>query len=101
MDNLLTIVMILLVILLLLGIVVALVAWRKRRESSYEAVDYRTFFVMGIILLSVSAGFMIAFSRSEISFLPGLSMFALGLIYCIIGLTNRDKWNKSAGNSEH
>jgi hypothetical protein len=38
---------------------------------------------------------MIVYVLEELPFEIGLPLFALGLIYLIIGLVNRDKWKKA------
>jgi len=79
-----------LVILALLMVVVI----RRRKEP--RRVDYRNYFVMGVIWL-VFAPIMILLPwilhREE----PSLAFsffFVMGIAYVIIGLPNRDKWGK-------
>jgi LPXTG-motif cell wall-anchored protein len=86
-------------LLLVIGIVVTLllvVVLRKRkREGKAEETDYRTFFIMGLAFLPTGFAMMLVYFLVEIPFEVGLPLFALGLIYLIIGLANRDKWKKS------
>jgi Gpi18-like mannosyltransferase len=98
MDDWVLILILLVAIMVVIGIVLTVVAWKKRKERGYKEVDFRAFFIMGIAFLPVGVVFMIVFSQTDISFLPGLPMFLLGLIYLIIGLANRDKWKKSVGD---
>jgi hypothetical protein len=92
--------MIIIAIMVFLGLVLTFLAWKKRKENGYKEIDYRTFFIIGIVLLPVGIIFMIIFSRSAISFLPGLPMFILGLVYFIIGMVNRDKWKNTSGDNK-
>jgi drug/metabolite transporter (DMT)-like permease len=86
-------------LLLVIGIVVTLllvVVLRKRkREGKAEETDYRAFFIMGVAFLPTGFAMMIVYFLVEIPFEVGLPLFALGLIYLIIGLANRDKWKKN------
>ena len=86
-------------LLLVIGIVVTLllvVVLRKRkREGKAGETDYRTFFIMGLAFLPTGFAMMMVYFLAEIPFEIGLPLFALGLIYLIIGLANRDKWKKT------
>jgi hypothetical protein len=65
--------------LILLGLVIfAIFAYRHRGES--REPNYRVFFVMGITWLSIG----IVTDNS--------GLWAMGLVFLIIGLANRDKW---------
>jgi hypothetical protein len=72
-------------LLLILGAVV-LLAWKKR-ERKHET-DYYAFFVMGLLWMVVGGVFML-FQDFEFN-----GLFAIGLIFFIMGLSNRDKWKK-------
>lgn len=72
-------------ILVVVGILVAFVAWRRRKEGRLAEPDYRAYFVMGIV-------FMFVFLLSDIPFVIGMPLIAMGLVYLTIGLANRDKW---------
>lgn len=74
------------VIVLLLGIIVTVVAWKRRKEGKVQEINYYTFFVMGIAFLSMGIIFMIIINPGFIGFM------GLGIIYMIIGLSHRDKW---------
>ena len=86
-------------LLLLIGIVVTLllvVILRKRkREGKAGETDYRAFFIMGIAFLPTGFAMMIVYFLADIPFEVGLPLFALGVIYLIVGLVNRDKWKKN------
>ena len=59
-----------------------------RREKPRRTIDYRAYFMMGICFLPLGISLSIVIS---VGF---LGMTALGIIYLIIGLANRDKWGK-------
>ena len=87
------------IMLLLIGIVVTLlmvlVLRKRKRERKAGETDYRAFFIMGVAFLPTGLAMMIVYFFAEIPFEIGLPLFALGLIYLIVGLANRDKWNKN------
>ena len=79
-------------ILIVVGILVAFVAWRRRKEGKLAEPDYRAFFVMGVVLVPVGMVFMLIFLLSDIPFVIGMPPLAMGLVYLATGLANRDKW---------
>ena len=86
-------------LLLLIGIVVTLllvaVLRKRKKEGKAGETDYRAFFIMGIVFLPTGFAMMMVYFLAELPFEIGLPLFALGLIYLIIGLANRDKWKKT------
>jgi len=86
-------------LLLLAGILVTLllvVVLRKRKRAGKAGeTDYKAFFIMGVAFLPTGFAMMIVYFFAELPFEIGLPLFALGLIYLIIGLVNRDKWKKT------
>lgn len=81
-----TILPIITILLLIVGIVTLLILLKKRKERKMEEPDYRAFFIMGISFLPLGIILSVVVSVGL------LAIAALGLIYIIIGLTNRDKW---------
>lgn len=75
----------------MLIVVGILVTWRRRKEGKLAEPDYRAFFVMGIVWVPAGIAFMFIFFLSDIPFVIGLPLFAVGLVYPTIGLANRDK----------
>lgn len=74
--------------------IIGLVIYRmKKNENDPDSVrkemDYRALFSLGIIFLPV--GIALGLSTGEFSY-NGLT--ALGFIYVIFGLANREKWKK-------
>ena len=73
---------------IVLGVLVALLIRKLRSERIVREPDYRAFFIMGISFLPAGIIFTTIIN-------PGfLGIFAMGLIYTILGLANRDKWKK-------
>ena len=86
-------------LLLLIGIVVTLllvaVLRKRKKEGKAGETDYRAFFIMGIVFLPTGFAMMMVYFLAELPFEIGLPLFALGLVYLLIGLANRDKWKKN------
>jgi LPXTG-motif cell wall-anchored protein len=86
-------------LLLLVGILVTLllvlVLRKRKREGKAGETDYKAFFIMGLAFLPTGLAMMMAYFFTELPFEIGLPLFALGLIYLIVGLVNRDKWKKA------
>lgn len=73
------------VLVILLGAVV----WKIRKGNSPGEVNYKAFFILGIVFLPV--GVTLSISTKN----PGLlGISGLGVAYLAIGLANRDKWKK-------
>lgn len=73
------------VIILALGILVAVIALKRKKEGKYPEPDYRAFFIFGICLLPMGIVFITTVNHGFIGFT------GLGAIYMIIGLAHRDK----------
>ena len=86
-----TIVGILLAIVILLGILMAWLAWRSKKEGIQLAPDYRIFYIMGIVFVALSIVAMVIFFILQIPFYVMIPLGILGLIYLVIGLSNRGK----------
>ena len=81
--------LVLLGLALLATVVLVFIEWRKRKTGEVTEINYQAFFSVGVVF--VGAG--IAMSVVN----PGLfGIAALGIIYMIIGLANRDKWKKKS-----
>ncbi len=76
-------------IVIAVGLIMALMVWKKK-------VGYRVFFTTGIIVVSASIVLMVI---SRLIFYStvfgGIPILVLGLIYMIIGLVSRGKWEKN------
>jgi heme A synthase len=86
-------------LLLLMGIAVTLllvVVLRKRKGvGKTRETDYRAFFIMGLAFLPTGLAMMLVYFLVEIPLEIGLPLFALGLVFLVVGLANRDKWKKA------
>jgi hypothetical protein len=80
--------LVLVAILVLIGIVLTLVFWKKKEGSGIDETNYQVFFILGICLFPVGLVFLI---NGNIAF---IGLVGMGLIYLIIGLSNRNKWEK-------
>ena len=77
-------------LLTLLGLILVVVLMRQKKNGQTFKTDYRSLFVLGIIFMG--AGVTLAISIDN----PGMyGMTALGFVYLIAGLANRDKWENN------
>ncbi len=76
-------------ILVLVGIILVAVVWKRRKQGE---PDYRARFTMGIAWLSAGIVIMVISLLLDITFVVGLPLSIMGVVYLIIGLSNRDKW---------
>jgi peptidoglycan/LPS O-acetylase OafA/YrhL len=87
------------------GLGVLLFALKKRRELGPQEPNYRSFYVMGIILLCVGLASIIVYLTTDITLptFPVIVMpfFGLGAAYLAIGLANRDKWERRKRAQRH
>ena len=90
MYKLLPVIAALLVISILLGIITTIIAWKKKKEGTYEEPDYRAFYVLGICFLPMGFILMVVVDN------PGfVGISGLGAVYMAISLANRDKWKET------
>jgi len=74
---------------LLVGVLVALNVRKNQKSGKKREVNYQAFFIMGISFTPLGTTMMIVTEN------PGmLGLTVMGIIYMIIGLANRDKWEK-------
>ena len=81
-------------ILVLAGVAAMVLTWRRRRDGKPSEPNYRAFFMMGTMWFPVGLASMIIFLFLDVSFVVGLPLLVMGVIYLSIGLAKRDKWNK-------
>ena len=70
--------------------ILAIYMVRKREKGEKQIVNYRAFLIMGIIWVPFSVVLMAVSFILQIPFYTGFPLFALGLVYLIIGLKNRN-----------
>ena len=85
--------LIILAIAVLTGILAVLMI-RKQKKAGKLQINYRTFFILGVIWVPFSIVLMVVSFIFQISFYIGFPFFIIGLVYLILGLNNRDKWQK-------
>lgn len=68
--------------------------WKKRKEGRISPTNYRAFFMMGLVWFIVGSALMATSIAMGMPILYAMPLFALGVIYLIIGLLNRDKWSR-------
>ncbi|MFX0068035.1 MAG: hypothetical protein ACFE7S_04125 [Candidatus Hodarchaeota archaeon] len=82
------------VILISVGLILAIVLLKKKIEGKTAEPDYHTFFLMGIVFVSVGIVFTLMTLLLDMSLIVGIPLFAMGIIYLVYGWENRDKWKK-------
>lgn len=79
--------LILLGLALVASLILVFVKFRKRKAGEVKEINYQAFVSIGVVFLG--AGIVMSIVN------PGLfGIAALGVIYMVIGLANRDKWKK-------
>ncbi|MFC2034431.1 hypothetical protein ACFLTT_03420 [Chloroflexota bacterium] len=78
-----------------MGAIMSYIARRSKREGKTARVNYRGLCIFGIIVAPLSIISMVVFFIYQIPFYVNLPLFALGVIYLIIGWRNRDTWRKT------
>ncbi len=81
-------------VLIVSGILVAWMAWKRKKEGKQEETNYRTFFIMGMFMIPIGIIGITASFFTDISFFLGFPFFSIGVVYIAIGLGNRGKWTK-------
>lgn len=85
--------LILLGLALVAALILVFVKMKNRKEGERAVTNYQAFFTMGISFLVLGVVFTATISPGFIGFI------ALGIIYMIIGLKNKDKWSKPNKNA--
>jgi hypothetical protein len=64
------------------------------RETEADETDYRTLFIMGLVMLAIGIGLTIALLTAlDASWVIGMPLVSVGLVFLTIGAGNRDKWS--------
>ena len=85
----------LLIVAILVTLLLVLVLRKRKREGKAGETDYKAFFIMGLAFFPTGLAMMLVYFFTELPFEVGLPLFALGLIYLLVGWVNRDKWSKT------
>ncbi len=68
--------------------------WKRRKEGRLSPTNYRAFFIMGLTWFIVGSVLMAASLYIGMPILYAIPLFALGAVYLIIALLNRERWNE-------
>ena len=81
---------------MVLAVVAVVIAVRRRQKGrgKRQGPDYNGFFIMGIVWFPLGLLWTIAFVALNLPPIIPMPFAAIGLVYLILGLTNRDKWNE-------
>lgn len=82
------------IISIIVTIALIVLLWKLKTIGNIAGkINYRFFFILGIILMPIGLSCMVValFTNLYIA-APGLPFLTLGLAYIAIGLANRDKW---------
>jgi cytochrome bd-type quinol oxidase subunit 2 len=82
----------LLAIVLMLGLLWILANLKKKEGDSRRQPNHRAFFFMGVVMLIAGTAEVLVFARSDVSYVVALPLLVIGLVFVVIGLANRDKW---------
>lgn len=74
--------------LVVIGLILILLVFKKNKEGKMGEPNYQAFFTMGISFLAMGIVLSAAVGPAFLGF------FVIGIIYMVIGLANRDKWEK-------
>ncbi len=86
--------LVILAVAVVTGILAVLIV-RKKKGEGKQIVNYRTFFILGIIWVPFSIVLMFVSFMLQIPFYIGFPLFVVGLVYLILGLVNRATWKKN------
>ena len=91
MENFSAISLSILAVLVILGIVFWIITIKRGKEGRPVTTNYRALFMMGVIF--TGAGVTLSLSTDN----PGFyGMAMMGIVYFVIGLANRDKWQDTS-----
>ncbi len=82
------------VVVLIVSGILAWMAWKRKREGKQEETNYRVFFLVGMFMTPVGIIGMTASFFTDISFFTDFPFFYIGVVYIVIGFSNRYKWKK-------
>jgi len=78
------------IVAILFAVILIILVKRNKRKATCKETDYRALYVLGICFIPVGIATAIATKN------PGLmGITALGVVYMIMGLQNKDKWKKA------
>ena len=72
--------------LVMVGVLVVFALKNSKKVTNPIEVNYRAFFILGVFFIPVGSMGVILFNVGFVGVL------ALGVVYLVLGLANRDKW---------
>ena len=75
--------------------ILAVLMVRKKKKEGKQVLTHRVFFLLGITCVPFSIVLMLVSFILQIPFYIHSPLLAVGLVYLVIGLKNRDKWKIS------
>jgi hypothetical protein len=75
--------------LIVIGLILTLILIKKKKEGKIVETNYQVFFIIGIAWIPIGIAFMVTINPAI-----GMAFMAMGIAYLLIGLANRDKWDK-------
>ncbi len=73
-------------LIVVLGVLVTIYLTKRKNNEIKREPDYRVFYFMGIAFTGLGAALM---ASTNMGF---SGLLALGIVYMVIGLKNKDKW---------
>lgn len=71
-----------------MGLLTVFIVLKRKKVGKLDDPNFKVFFILGICFLPMGVVFMVTVSPAFIG------ITGMGLIYLIIGLVNRNKWEK-------
>jgi uncharacterized membrane protein len=84
----------LLFLTMMIGIFIVMIVWKRKKARKDVEPNYYAFYVVGLVLLLLGLCSVALSLVEEYSFLMSTPMITIGIVFFIIGITNRDKWKK-------
>jgi len=82
------------IILIVVGILAVALLWMKKKEGTYKEPNYHVFYITGIAMLFIGLCFMVISLLLDYSFIVNIPLFTIGVVYLVIGLSNKNTLKK-------
>jgi uncharacterized membrane protein YfcA len=90
----LPIVALLLLVTIVVGLVIAVVAWRRRQAAGADQTDYRMLFVIGIGCLVGGGAMLLFLAAVDASLVIAWPLVLIGIVYTSLGWSKRALWQR-------
>lgn len=77
------------------GATLLMISMRKSKESVTSKIDYRAFYILGIVFLPLGIVYIAISFSTNFPFALAIPFIGIGGSYLAIGLANKDKWEES------